>query len=92
MGNRYFSWPFAVVGTMVLLGGCVGQPRTFPIAKPIAGKTIVLEPRAAVRAPTRPVTAAQALSPAQKERLFREFQSSQSRKTQAVTAVGEPTP
>jgi ABC-type uncharacterized transport system auxiliary subunit len=88
MRDRRCVWVVAAVGAAALLSGCVGEPHTFSATKPIVLKVPT------VRAPARPVAATQArtLSPAAKERLFREFQQSQSQKAQAVTVEGEATP
>ncbi len=80
-------WPAALIGTVVLLGGCTGEPRTF-----YTEKAIVLKPPAAVRAPARPAVArsAPAFSQAEKERLFRAFQQSQALKEQALQEQASP--
>ncbi len=82
MRNRTFPWSAAAIGAVVMLGGCVGEPRTFYEAKP------VVPPRpAALRAPAPPMVTAPApvLSRAAKERLFRGFQQSQSLKQRTLT-------
>ncbi len=82
-------WPAVVIGAVILLSGCVGQPRTFYAEKPI-----VLKPPAVFREPARPLAAgsAPALSRAKKERLFQEFQRSQVLKEQASTDSVDATP
>lgn len=87
MHSRSFPWPVIAVGAAVLLSGCVGEPKTFPTAEPtLTLKPIVLAPRAITRTSARPV--APALSRAEKERLFQDFQRSQALKA-PTAAVGE---
>jgi len=72
----------AALGTGVLLTACTREPPTYHAAKPI-----VLQRRAAaqVRARAAPALPAPALSADERQRLFQDFQASQSFKDQAVT-------
>jgi uncharacterized lipoprotein YajG len=83
------TFPLIVVlAAGVLLAGCTREPRTHDAAKPI-----VLQRRAAAQVRARPAPAlpASALSADEKQRLFQDFQASQSFKGQAVTTQ-EATP
>lgn len=81
--------PLAITfGVALLLGGCVGEPRTFYSARPaVPGSS------AAPRILPRPAssTAASALSASEKRRLFQQFQQSQGAKDEAA-GVQEPAP
>ncbi len=78
----------AALGTGVLLTACTREPPSHHFAKPI-----VLQRRAAAQVQARPAPAlpARALSADEKQRLFQDFQASQSFKDQAVTTQ-EATP
>lgn len=83
-------WLTVAFGAAFLLGGCIGEPRTYYAAKPI-----VLEPRVTPRITARavhaaPVASAPNLTAAEKERLFQKFQRSQRLKDQAVTTIEAP--
>lgn len=88
-------WLTVAFGAAFLLGGCIGEPRTYYAAKPI-----VLEPRVTPRIAARaahaapvasaPNLTAPALTAAEKERLFQKFQRSQRLKDQAVTTIEAP--
>ena len=89
MRSRTLSWPAALFGAAVLLGGCVGERRTFQATRPI-----VLEHRAMARTPVQPAaaTASPTLSREQKERLFQSFRRSQDQKGRTATTQGEQEP
>ncbi len=70
-------------GAVVLLAGCIGEPRTYFAAKPI-----MLQRRAVAQVWTKsaPAPPAPPLSADEKQQLFQEFQASQSFKGHMVTA------
>lgn len=71
-----------LLGVAGVLAGCVGQPRTYAPQRPIVlrppGRRTPAQPPASTPAPAAAAPSAAPLSPAEKERLFREFQGSQS--------------
>ncbi len=85
-------WPIVALGVTVLLSGCAGD-QAWPYAarpfalQPAAPQPDMPQPRSAARVPARPAPApsAPALSQDDKERLFQQFQDSESRKAQADT-------
>ena len=73
MPGRFGMWS-AILFAVLLLSGCVGQPRTYGSARPIVLTPRYAPPKARAAPTTRPPVP---LSATEKQRLFQQFQETQ---------------